>query len=105
MTTKKKHRSPTPGTGLSADPIDVETLPKGHRRGIDWDAMSELGVVPDTILAEQLGCTPQNVARARHCRGIPACAVQTMRFDVLAARWKIARAYTECLRSDEGGAL
>lgn len=102
----KKARSTTPGTALLPESVTTGIGAPGRHKGIGWDAIRELGVVPDKVLAQQLGCTAQNVAQARRSRGIPACEVQAMRFEVLAARWRIARIYTQVLSwSDEGGAL
>lgn len=83
------------GTALSSEAINTRVGPNGRRKGIAWNAVAELGVVPDAILAEQLGCTPQSVAQARKSRGIPASPLQSMRFSVLEARWRIARTYTQ----------
>ena len=47
----------------------------GHSRptprtlGPEWD---DLGRVPDTLLAKQVGCSRQNVAKMRKTRGIPS---------------------------------
>jgi hypothetical protein len=53
-------------------------------RGIDWDTAA-LGQVPDTVLARELGVTPQVVQRARVRRSIPrfrnAAALQALEVD------------------------
>ena len=41
-----------------------------RRPDIDWDAQP-LGRIPDTWIAEDLGCRANAVARARQARGIP----------------------------------
>ena len=47
----------------------------GHSRpalrdlGPEWD---DIGLIPDTILAERVGCSRQNVAKVRRARGIPS---------------------------------
>lgn len=47
----------------------------GHSRptlrelGPEWD---ELGLIPDTLIAERVGCSRQNVAKVRGARGIPS---------------------------------
>jgi len=43
--------------------------PKPRELGSEWD---EVGRVSDTVLAEKIGCTRQNVAKVRKARGIPS---------------------------------
>lgn len=38
----------------------------------DWDAETDLGKVPDRVLAERHDCSPGTVAKARRARGIAA---------------------------------
>lgn len=41
-------------------------------RTIDWESETDLGKVPDSVVAKRLHCSPSAVARARRVRGIPA---------------------------------
>ena len=43
--------------------------PKPRTLGPEWN---DLGLIPDTIMAERLGCTRQNIAKVRRARGIPS---------------------------------
>lgn len=43
-------------------------MPRTKR--IDWDAVSDLGKVPDWQIAQRLGVTPASVWQARRRRGI-----------------------------------
>jgi hypothetical protein len=44
----------------------------GGPKGIDWDAMDDLGKVPDGVIAQRLGITSAAVLSARKKRGIEA---------------------------------
>lgn len=44
----------------------------GGRKGIDWDTITDLGLLPDREIAKRLNCTRNNVASARYTRGIPS---------------------------------
>ena len=43
--------------------------PKPEVLGPEW---ADLGLVPDTIMAERIGCSRQNVSKVRKARGIPS---------------------------------
>jgi len=45
------------------------TRPKPRVLGQEW---SDLGLIPDTIMAERLGCSRQNISKVRKARGIPS---------------------------------
>ena len=56
------------------------TRPGPRELGPEWD---DLGRIPDTLLAERIGCTRQNVAKVRWARGIPSF-METVRKNVRA---------------------
>lgn len=45
---------------------------KGRAKGIDWDAVDDLGKVSDRVIAERLGISISTVMKTRKRRGIPA---------------------------------
>jgi hypothetical protein len=44
----------------------------GGRKGIDWDTVTDLGLLPDSEIAKRLNCTKSNVSSARYTRRIPS---------------------------------
>lgn len=42
------------------------------QKAIDWESETDLGTVPDSVIAKRLHCSPSAVARARRARGIAA---------------------------------
>ena len=43
----------------------------GRPKHIDWEGVSDLGLVPDSVIAERFSVSPSAVGHARRLRGVP----------------------------------